>query len=216
MPTLSPKRPLLLRGYRHGSWDHCGGLFSPGRRPRPSYPDSSGSGPSLPGSLQRHNGPQDDQSHILCHYWKQTCSRQSPTQMVILLLLTSVLCKLWVGQDLFAELEAISVLFVFITSLSKSQKTHIRSQGNNRQTDDGCPPCRSWQGVSYQQHLHPVNNWGQYFYTLFHGTHSEKGLRLILVRNTDHLLVLMWHNYSNRTISISNFLSGINPEYSSS
>lgn len=35
------------------------------------------------------------------------------------LLLTSVLCKLGVGQDLFAELEAVSVLLVFVTSLSK-------------------------------------------------------------------------------------------------
>lgn len=40
----------------------------------------------------------------------------------ILVLLTSMLCKLGVGQDLFAELEAISVLFVFVATLSKEQE----------------------------------------------------------------------------------------------
>lgn len=47
----------------------------------------------------------------------------------ILVLLTSMLCKLGVGQDLFAELEPVSVLFVFVTSLSKEGKrNHIRSR----------------------------------------------------------------------------------------
>lgn len=40
------------------------------------------------------------------------------------LLLTSMLGKLWVGQDLFAELEPVSVLLVFVTSLSKKGKPH--------------------------------------------------------------------------------------------
>lgn len=41
-------------------------------------------------------------------------------------LLTSMLGKLGVGQDLFAELEPVSVLLVFVTSLSKEgQRNHI-------------------------------------------------------------------------------------------
>lgn len=45
---------------------------------------------------------------------------------LIVVLLTSMLCKLGVGQDLFAELEPVSVLLVFVTSLSKEQieKSH--------------------------------------------------------------------------------------------
>lgn len=37
--------------------------------------------------------------------------------LVLLVLLTSMLCKLGVGQDLFAELEPVSVLLVLVTSL---------------------------------------------------------------------------------------------------
>lgn len=45
------------------------------------------------------------------------------------LLLTSMLGKLGVGQDLFAELESVSVLLVFVTSLSKEgYGNHIRSR----------------------------------------------------------------------------------------
>lgn len=35
---------------------------------------------------------------------------------------TSMFSKLWVGQDLLAELEAISVLFVFVTTLLKKRQ----------------------------------------------------------------------------------------------
>lgn len=37
--------------------------------------------------------------------------------LLLLVLLTSMLCKLGVGQDLFAELEPVSVLLVLVTSL---------------------------------------------------------------------------------------------------
>lgn len=43
------------------------------------------------------------------------------------LLLTSMLSKLGIGQDLFAELEPISVLFVFVTSLrEEGQRNRFR------------------------------------------------------------------------------------------
>lgn len=41
--------------------------------------------------------------------------------------LTSMLSKLWVAQDLFAELQAVSVLLVLVTSLQKRQsRLYIR------------------------------------------------------------------------------------------
>lgn len=46
--------------------------------------------------------------------------------------LTSMLCKLRVGQDLFAELESVSVLLVFVTSLSTKEKRRITLGQENR------------------------------------------------------------------------------------
>ena len=44
-------------------------------------------------------------------------------------MLTSMLGKLGVGQDLFAELEPVSVLLVFVTSLSEEgERNHIRAK----------------------------------------------------------------------------------------
>lgn len=40
--------------------------------------------------------------------------------------LTSMLSKLWVAKDLFAKLQAISVLLVLITSLQQQQKNQSR------------------------------------------------------------------------------------------
>lgn len=45
------------------------------------------------------------------------------------LLLTSMFSKFGVGQDLFAELEPVSVLFVFVTSLSKKGKIGQENKG---------------------------------------------------------------------------------------
>lgn len=39
--------------------------------------------------------------------------------------LTSMLSKLWVAQDLFAELQAVSVLLVLVTSLQKKDKSRL-------------------------------------------------------------------------------------------
>lgn len=52
--AASWKWPSSVAGYRRGSSGHCEGLFSPGHRPPPSYPGSSGSGPSWPESLRGH------------------------------------------------------------------------------------------------------------------------------------------------------------------
>ena len=44
-----------------------------------------------------------------------------------------MLCKLWVAQDLFAELQAISVLLVLVTSLQQKteQILHGASEANS-------------------------------------------------------------------------------------
>lgn len=41
--------------------------------------------------------------------------------------LTSMLSKLWVAQDLFAELQAVSVLLVLVTSLQKKDRADFTS-----------------------------------------------------------------------------------------
>lgn len=40
--------------------------------------------------------------------------------------LTSMLCELWVGEDLFAEFESISVLLVLVASLQQGRGVVIK------------------------------------------------------------------------------------------
>lgn len=47
-----------------------------------------------------------------------------------------MLCELWVGQDLFAELESVSVLLVFVASLSKKKRGSTLEQENKSDTTE--------------------------------------------------------------------------------
>lgn len=62
-----------VKGYRRGSWGHCAGLVSPGRRPPPSSQDSSESSPSWPESL--HGEKTSDVRNILCTTNQLPCTQ---------------------------------------------------------------------------------------------------------------------------------------------
>lgn len=69
---------------------------------------------SVSGRSQRHK--------VSAGLGQHTCCRAG--------LLTSVLGKLGVGQDLLAELESVSVLLVFVTSLSKERCRCVSGEQN--------------------------------------------------------------------------------------
>lgn len=59
--------------------------------------------------------------------------------LLLLLLLTSMFCKLGVGQDLFAELQSVSVLLVLVTSLwsRPEEKEEVSARFTCRVDADG-------------------------------------------------------------------------------
>lgn len=121
------------QGYRHGFWGRCADLVSPDRTPPPSSPDSWGLGLSSPGSLKdSKQGRERERERAVGmgrRRGQRIQGRDAPS--CTLPSLTSVLGKLGIGQDLFAELESVSVLLVFVTSLRDRENDIKASQPND-------------------------------------------------------------------------------------